>query len=389
MPDTTVKFIHSAMTGAPTLNGTGGAMIALLDALLVNGFGTGTVDSIVIAGGIATVTRSTGHPFEVGAVALIAGATVSGGTINGEQKVLSATGTTYTFDATGLPNQTATGTITHKIAPAGWTKAFSATNLAAYRSADVTATGRYLRVDDTGTTNARVVGYETMSDINTGTGPFPTSAQINGGGFWPKSATADATTRGWIFFGDGKMFYLCVQYTAASTHNSLTAVFGDPISVKSPDAYCCVLQCAEASPLSINAGQRDASEYDFGTQIATPGTLFMPRPYTGLGASISMLKTFPLIVGSAGARSGLPSSGLPYPNYADGGVYVTNHYLLDGTGLVLRAVSPGIYMSVQNIGNTVFANRDQVTGVVGLSGRVLRAINTKGVFFVDTTGPWR
>ena len=389
MADTSVKFIHSNMVGAPVLNGVAGAMISLLDAALKDGFGSGTVDSVVIAGGIGIVTRSAGHPMEVGTVALLAGATVTGGTINGEQKALTITGTTWTFDATGISNQTATGTITQKVAPLGWTKAFTGTNLAAYKSSDVTATGCLLRVDDTGAQDARVVGYETMSDVNTGTGPFPSSAQISGGGYWPKSATANSTARSWVLAGDGKLFFLFVQYTAGSTLNSLTAVFGDPLAVKSPDSYACMLACSEISPVGTAAGTRNVSEFDYADQSTTPGTVFMPRAYTGLGGSVSMRKSFPLIVGSAGARSGNVTGGLPYPNYADGGVYIQSPYVLDGPSLVLRAAVPGLYCSPQTIGSAVFTNREEVTGVTGLSGRSLRALNTAGVVFVDSTGPWR
>lgn len=390
--DTTVKFLHSDMVGAPTLNGVAGAMIAVLDACLINGFGSGNVDSVVISGGVATVTRAAGHPMVAGAVSLIAGATVSGGSINGEQKVLATpapTGTTYCFDATGLANQTATGTITHKLAPAGWTKALTSTNVAAYKSSDPSSTNCLLRVDDTGTTSARVVGYESMSDINNGLGQFPTSSQISGGGFWPKSATADSTVRGWTFFGDGRLFYLCVQYTVGSALSSLTAVFGDPVATKSPDPYCCVLSCAEVSPVGTNAGSRSASEYDFGDQANASGTVFMPRSYTGLGAAVAMRKSFPLVVGASGARSGNVTSGLPFPNFADGGLYVEGHYLIENGSLVLRARSPGFYASLQVIGGSVFGHRDTVTGVTGLPGKTLRAMNTSGVFFIDATGPWR
>lgn len=392
MADTSVKFIHSGMVGAPVLTGQAGTLIALLDACLVNGFGSGVVDSIVINNGIATVTRGAGHPFSIDSVALIAGATVTGGSIDGEQKVLSATATTYTFAVTGLPNQTAFGTITHKVAPCAWEKPFAATNLAAYRSLDPSSTACLLRVDDTSTTTARVVGYETMIDINTGTGRFPLVSQIAGsGGWWPKSGSADAVARPWILFGDGKMFYLCVQYTNSSTANSLTAVFGDPIATRSPDPYGCVLQCAEASPLGSNAGDRTASEYDYGDQSSnSPGTLYMPRGYAGLGSSVSVRKGFPVIAGASASRSGALSGGLPYPNYADGGVYVTNHYLVEGPTRVLRARSPGVYMSIQSIGSGVFANLDVVENIVGMAGKRLRAINSaSGVFFADVTGPWR
>ena len=54
------------------------------------------------------------------------------------------------------------------------------------------ASGALLRVDDSGTTVARVRMYETMSDIDTGTNPAPTDAKVNGGLYWWKSDAASA-----------------------------------------------------------------------------------------------------------------------------------------------------------------------------------------------------
>jgi hypothetical protein len=135
MADTSVKYFHGSMPGAPVLSGTAGALINVLDACLVNGFGVSAVASLVVAGEVATATISGGHSGEVGSVMTVAGATPSG--LNGEKKVLSVGGgnTTLTFDATGIADQTATGSITIKVSGAGWVKAFSGTNLAAYRAA--------------------------------------------------------------------------------------------------------------------------------------------------------------------------------------------------------------------------------------------------------------
>jgi hypothetical protein len=69
------------------------------------------VASIVIAGGVATCTIDAGHVFEAGETAVIAGATVTGGSVNGAQEVTTAAATTFTF-TTALGDQTATGTIT-------------------------------------------------------------------------------------------------------------------------------------------------------------------------------------------------------------------------------------------------------------------------------------
>jgi hypothetical protein len=48
---------------------------------------------------MVTVTRGAGHPFEPDVVTELSGATVSGGSINGQHKVTSATATSYTFPA--------------------------------------------------------------------------------------------------------------------------------------------------------------------------------------------------------------------------------------------------------------------------------------------------
>lgn len=382
-----VKFLHSGMTGAPTLSGTVGGLIALLDACLVNGFGLGTVDSIVIAGGVATVTRTAGHPFEVGAVAEIAGAGVSGGSINGARGVLSVTSTTYTFDATGLANQTATGTITHKVAALGWAKIYSATNLAAYQSSDPAATDCLLRVDDTDTVNARVTGYVTMTDVNTGTGPFPTSGQVSGGGFWGKSATADGTTRPWVIVGDARGFYLCVNWNSGAGYS--TQFFGDLASNKSPDAFACAISVAASSILGTAPGFTnfaDVSYADPGSDVYT----YVARGVSGLGSSQRMRRTAAIPAGVTAGFSGSAASWITYPNAGDNGLYVVPMMLSElSPSACFRALQPGAYFAPQNIGPSVFANRETITSVAGLSGRSLRAINGSGVMFVDVTGPWR
>lgn len=384
-----VKYMHSGMTGAPSIAGVAGNMIALLDACLINGWGSNTVDSVVVASGIATVTRSAGHPFEIDSVAEISGATPSG--LNGQKKVLSVTGTTYTFDATGISNGTATGTISHKMAALGFTKQYSGTNLAAYKSANVAATACLLRVDDTGTTSARVVAYETMSDVNTGTGPFPTSAQMSGGLYWPKSNAADATTRPWVLFGDDRAFYLYVGYFTASGTTSMTMGFGDFISKKTPDAYGAFVNGATTTPSNVS---RNEDEFNIHSSASTANGFFCPRAYTGIGSSISVTRAASPAIGSSAAASGNFSSGLAYPNAADSGLYITPMYVGEQTsGNILRGVVPGLYFAAMT-GLTTggIGHRDRITGVTSLSGKALRAINNNaaaGIGFVDCTGPWR
>lgn len=384
----TVKYFHSDLAGAPVLNGTAGSMIGLLDACLVNGFGTGTVDSVVIAGGVATVTRGAGHPFEADMVSEIAGATVSGGSINGQQKVLSVAGNTYTFSAAGIPDQTATGTITHKVAALGFTKPYSGTNLAAYRSSDVTGTQFYLRVDDTAALNARVRAHETMTSISDDTLRFPTEAQSAGGNWWPKSNSADSTPRRWVLFGNGKIFYLAINWQSNSqTNMSLVAAFGDLIPAGGSDSYRCIVQGFNSSGYTT-PGQ-NSGEFDY--IAATTTTTVMPRPYTGIGSPIPCARSHPtFLVQASGYRSGDTSTNhIPYPNPSDGGLYVTPYFVAQGTDRVLRGRAPGYYAIPQNVGGSVFAHREKVSAISGLSGRKVMILNTgQGCFSFDITGPW-
>jgi hypothetical protein len=382
---TAVKLFHSGMTGAPTLTGAAGSLLGVLQACLVDGWGAATVDSLTVSGGTATVTIGAGHPFEVDSVALIAGATVTGGTVNGEQRVLSVTATTYTF-ATTVGDQTATGTITHKVAPLGWERAFTGTNKAAYRPTDVEGTRLYLRVDDTGTLDGRVVGYETMSDVDTGTGPFPTEAQRAGGAYWPKSGTADATTRGWALIGDSRGIYMRGSPYGTTAWRLLT-YFGDFPSVKSPDTYACALMASDQAVTNTSGvTQRDLS---FSTATSTTQPRWAARSHSGTGTSVALTTSGLMVVRSS--TSSFYSGGLTgatYPNPADDGLYLTPFQVSEGAGN--RGQMPGLYCCPQDVGLSVFAHLERVTGVAGLTGkRLVAMLSSGGVYFFDLSGPWR
>lgn len=229
--DTSVKWARSSMPGAPTLPRTAGALIALLDAFLVNGWGLQTASSVVVADGVATATFPTDHAAAKHAVVLVDGVTGALTALNGEQKVTAVAPNVIKW-ATAAADGTATGTITVKMAPAGFNKPFSGTNLAAYKSAHPAAHGQYLRINDTTANYARAVGYENMTAISTGTGLFPSAAQLNGGYYWGKDADPAGTGNApYLFASDGRTFYLCVQssfnYYSGNPRVHQALVFGD------------------------------------------------------------------------------------------------------------------------------------------------------------------
>lgn len=401
----TVKFYHSAMSGAPVLSGSAGALIAVLDACLVNGFGALTVSSLTVAGGVATLTFTTPHGYELDQVLLVGGSTVTGGVpgaLNGQKDIASIpTTSSVTFAAAGVADQTATGAVTAIAAGAGWTKPFSGTNKAAYLSGNPAAKQCYLRVDESGVEarTARVVGYETMTDIDTGTGPFPTNTQVSGGYFWDKSNTASTASREWFLIADDRIFYFMpVSTTNTPTNGGPFYVFGDIAEWNSTDAYSVVIS---GSP-TFDGGSNNTPVYSMGYTQSNPDSdsvyMHAPRSYTQLGTAVRQIQHAPLSFG-VGSFSGYSShtSKTPYPNPADNGLIVCPMFVAMGAALAgYRGQMPGLYFSPQYLGGVLTERRTRFDAVAQLAGRNLLAVKSgrqdqgiNGVTLFDVDGPWR
>jgi hypothetical protein len=204
MPTYNTKWFQNSMAGAPVLTGQAGALIAVLNACLVDGFNLLTLDSLVVAGNVATGTKAS-HGYQLHQIIEIAGATPAG--LNGQWRVTSVTTNTFTFTTAGISDQTATGTITAKTPGCGWEKAFTGTNVVVYRSTSAQACGNHaVRVTDTGTTTATCLAAEDFTDVNTAVNVIRTF-------YLPKSATADATARGWNIIADDRTVYPAISFT--------------------------------------------------------------------------------------------------------------------------------------------------------------------------------
>ena len=383
------------MRGAPVLNGVAGSLIGLLDAFLIDGWGMATANSLSVSGGVATLTMPAGSDFEDGCVVLIAGATPAA--LNGEQRIATTNGTTLTFPTTAADGP-ATGTITVKYAPCGWQKAFSGANLAVYRSQNVMGNRRFLRVQDTGNVDARVVAYNNMTGVSTGTGPFPTAAQISGGGYWLKSTSANATAQRYDCLGDDRMFYfgLCRNYMSSGgaaegdkyTYSRLLA-FGDPIYFKtSGDAWGTFLSASNAA--------NDAASVNGVVDAGRVNGHFVERSPAGTGGPV---ETYSIPeAGSANAWSGEDSDGFgPFPNAIDGRLRLCRRFVCASQAdLSPRAALPGL-LSAPVSGLTshpTFKARDTLDGSGALAGRKLMLLwigsyAKSGGSFFDITGPWR
>ena len=394
--DTSVKFFHSAMVGAPVLTGAVGQLIPLLDACLKDGFDTKTLVSLVVSGGVATATYTGTHSAVVDGVVLIAGVTGALTALNGEQKITSKPGATSVTFATAAADGTAAGTITMKMAPAGWLKPFSGTNLAAYKSADPASTACYLRIDDSTTLSARVIGYETMSDINTGTGPFPTTAQMSGGGYWPKSIQTTGAVD-WYLFADSRMFYFAPVPGRSQSATFLCGTlrgFGDIVAYKpSGDAYGCVLSYSATSTVT--------SQFDGSLSNSPTSIIATPRGYTGVGSAAWHFTW--AVIGGSNAISGITASSGGFPNPVDGSLMMVRRHLTPTGQGYPRGELPGyIHFSQSGIydvfrpldtvpGTSLFAGKRFLLFTVGseLAFNTAASSTTVSLGAMDVVGPWR
>lgn len=379
MATTPVRWFHSGMANAPVLRGQVGALIELLDACLINGFDTRTINTLVVSGGVATATISAGHGYLQHAVVRIAGATPAD--LNGDWRIKSVTASQLTFDCPGIADGSATGTITVMNAPAGWTKPFSGTSKAVYRSADLLSTRFYLRVDDADARYSRVRGYESMTDVDTGADLFPTIAQLAATAFtWPKSDVASTAARRWALIADGRtIHFLPAWYGAApaaqAQHEYLR--FGDFPSYATGDPFaCCIAAAPSAAPLFNGYAGVNSEQV-----VGGAGGCYLARARSGVAGAIRHIHACATVQAGLGAAEA---------NSADRLVPL---YLLDHPAAAestLRGVVPGAYLVYSKKSTDVGYLHDVTTTSDYMYVRTGRGDQTSLFAFMcfDVLGPW-
>lgn len=133
---------------------------------------------------------------------------------------------------------------------AGWTKPFTGTGIACFKQG-AGGNGRFVRVwnartgDDPSTycMTANVRGYENMTAVSTGTGPFPTTAQSNGNGLMVRvAASSPGFAPSWILRANSNWFDLLIntgyqERLPGVPNNDSYFAFGAFPSMKSGDLY--------------------------------------------------------------------------------------------------------------------------------------------------------
>lgn len=281
---------------------------------------------------------------------------------------------------------------------AGWTKAYaSGTTVGAYKQGAGTK-NRMLRVDDTQATYARIVGYEAMTDINTGTGPFPTAVQVSGGDYLHKHNGA-AGTRPWFLIADSKSFYFWTQWDTTNTGGTAgMTFFGEIRSLKAADDYAVMLMSSLGATKNgaVNAGGDLCGAL---SQIAANiGGHYMPRSYSQDGTSIGVGKhpeSFRATYGSA--IPNLSSYSVAWmtdffttsaPSPVDGALYIVPLVVHEGTKAVDRGFMPGCWPIAHARGS--FMPGDTFTANAGPhAGKTFIILPFYGgLFAIETSNTW-
>jgi hypothetical protein len=393
-----IKVFHAGQAGAPQLIGANGSLITVLDAVLVNGYNSVSVASITRSDSTATVATSAAHGLSTGDSARITGADQADYNVEAVVSVIDPTHFTYTV--ANAPATPATGTITVTRAPAGFDKVYIATNKAVYRSKDTSGSRPYLQVIDDGSTagaarEAKIRGYLTMSDVNTGTEPFPTSTQYTNGLMAYKSATISSDVRPWVLITDGKTIYFqaCMDQSPPGMQASggylWWVAFGDIISTRANDQYTAFLAGCHSegyqTSSATGACHNGLSVPAVRTANPASGSCYIVRSFNQtLGAAIMNQ------MGHGWDQYGLGQAAiLPYPHPPDNGFMMTP--LLCMQGGVLRGRMPGVFEPLHGRCLNQF---DIVENVDGYPGRKFMALwayalnsnASTGMLVFDITG---
>lgn len=315
----------SSDASAPTLNGTAGSLLTVLDAILVNGYGSGGT-----AKAAAGWTKPFSNSGNVGCYQM-------GG---GSQCCLS-------INDNG-PNVTST---------------YKEARITGYETLSAVATGG---------------GQFPNAAASQGVTPF---------GFVVarKSATADGTARAWICVADALTFYFHALTTDVAS-NYFCFAFGDFYSLAgSGDTWRCMIigRAAENSNIAGNVDLLDRQN-DISTFI---GGMYLARTYSGGGSSITGSKHGDLAkTGATNTYFGGGSTGVASPNGPDNARYLSPVWISEPSGSQIRGRMRGFWHLCHYYSS--YSDGQVLTGaneVAGKTFQILKFSANTGMLLYETS----
>lgn len=277
-------------------------------------------------------------------------------------------------------------------AGAGWSIAFTDISKRVYRQGG--GPNFYLRLLETqgagGSNRCRLRGYRTMSDIDTGTGDFPSWVAISDPNSFTYAYTDTAGPVPWIVFADDQTFYMFSEGSPASWY---------PFGYGSFQSY----RPSDPNAVFVAGSQRFSFPGNmFGIIANSGGNIegwYLAGDHLGVAGSIACGVHGNYAVGVYGPQDST-SSGykgkLPWPNPADGRIRMSPVYIHESAnGVALRGRLRGVWQLLHVAGSLI--NFDQFLGTGALAGKsfmVITPVNVNlsgsnsGGYMVIETSPW-
>jgi hypothetical protein len=354
------------------------SFIDIFSACLVTGFNTLTFTSLTVTNGIARAVRTNGHGFLFDQIVNVSGASPS--SLNGNKRVLSSMPSYIEFDAQGVADGTATGTIVIMTAPAGWSAPYQNANVIALRNAD--ANSPYYRLDNIGgSAGVRPFqAYASMSDIDTGTGKW-------GDRFLAEPSTGSPIAT----WGSGAWLVIADSLTAWAFWPSnsggclLACGFGKFSSFVPNDPHDDFIQ-GSSSAHKIGGGLFSGVMTDGATNALAGSAVGNTGVNICGGYGLKVLNDASGYYGSA------------FPSPVDNGLLLVDSLFRETTDGAMRGRNRGVYWCTQDRPGTASCPGQTLTGVSGLEGRTIMLVGYHPVIgsipaivarvAMDITGPW-
>jgi len=203
-------------------------------------------------------------------------------------------------------------------------------------------------LDDPGSGYASVActGYETMSDVDTGTNPYPVVGAVTFTYMAPSSGIALP----WTVVADDRTFYFYNHNPSDSDYRG--GAFGDGYSYQSSGLYRTFL---------------GATGYVRGTALPDPGadTWFTPRNHLGVYNATD--RPLSLIGDTAKGVSGLLKGTVPYPHGPDNKIWLAPLELVDHLTPAIRMRLRGMWHWLHD--TAAVADADVFDGVGDMVGK--------------------
>lgn len=196
-----------------------------------------------------------------------------------------------------------------------------------------------------------------------------------------KSSTADATARAWTIVADNTVFYLFVESgDLTAPLAAFPFVFGDFFSYKTSDAYRCIIIGRTIENTFSTANEVLSTLLAPSTALIL-GTVmtghFVARAYAGVGSSKNVGKhtdqtaIHPTSLFASGTGSGIGiqynvQPNMRFPNGPDGGLYVAPIWLHED--YTRRGYLKGLWAPLQD---RPLNHNDSYTGTGAMTGKTL------------------